>query len=154
MLPEDNCFDGDFGRKRKNSLLSSSRNKSAKRTVTTIAASGPQSESPGVLVLQVAEPLGGDERDDADDGVAYGEDTPQHADRLGIADVIGRVHVRGLDVLDFRPHSDNRPSISRQRELGVPTAGASFNSDSSSRSRSSITSTSRNPGTTARRPRD
>lgn len=55
-------------------------------------------------MLQVAEPFRGDERDDADDGVAYGEDTPQHADRLGIADVVGSVHVRGLDVLDLRTH--------------------------------------------------
>lgn len=116
------------------------------RTVTTIAAPGPQSESPGILVLQVAEPFRGNERDDADDGVAYGEDTPQHADRLGVADVIGRVHVRGLDVLDLRAHLlAAAVVISRQRELDLPATGASFNSDSSSRGRWTITSTPRIP---------
>lgn len=73
-------------------------------TITTIAASGPQAESSGILVLQIAEPFRRNERDDTDDRVAYGEDTPQHADRLGIANVIGRVHVRGLDVLDLGAH--------------------------------------------------
>lgn len=62
-------------------------------------------------MLEIAEPFRRNERDDADDSVAYGEDTPQHADRLGITNVIGRVHVRGLDVLDFGTH----PGGSSQR---------------------------------------
>lgn len=52
-------------------------------------------------MLQIAEPFRGDKRNDADNGITYGKDTPQHADRFGIADVIGRIHVRGLDVLDL-----------------------------------------------------
>lgn len=57
-------------------------------------------------MLQVAQPLWCDKRDDADDGVAYGKDTPQHADRFGVADIICRVHVGGLDVLYLRTHVD------------------------------------------------
>lgn len=47
-----------------------------RRTIAAVTASRPQTESPGVLVLQVAEPLRCNERDDTDDGVAYGKDTP------------------------------------------------------------------------------
>lgn len=68
------------------------------------AAPHPEPEPAGVLVLEVAEPLGRDEGDDADDGVADGEDAPEDADGLGVPYVVGRVHVRRLDVLHFRAH--------------------------------------------------
>lgn len=55
-------------------------------------------------MFQVAEPFRRDERHDADNGVAYGEDTPQNTDSLRIANVIRRVHVRGLHVLYLRSH--------------------------------------------------
>jgi hypothetical protein len=77
------------------------------------AASHPQSESAGVLVLKIAEPLGCDEGHDADDGIAYGEYAPEDADGLGVPDVVGRVHVRRLDVLDFRAHCRWRSSSAR-----------------------------------------
>lgn len=79
--------------------------RSRERTVAAVAASGPQAESSRILVLEIAQPLRRDERDDADDGVTYGEDTPKHADRLGVADVIRRVHMGGLDVLYLGAHS-------------------------------------------------
>lgn len=55
-------------------------------------------------MLKIAKPFRRNERDDTDDRVTYGEDAPQHSNRLGIANVIGRVHVRGLDVLDLGTH--------------------------------------------------
>lgn len=73
-------------------------------TVAAVAASGPQAESSRILMLEVADPFRRDERDDTDDGVAYGEDAPQHPDRLGVADVVGRVHVGGFDVLYLGAH--------------------------------------------------
>ena len=55
-------------------------------------------------MLQVAEPLGRNERHDADDRIAYGEDAPEDANGLRVPDVVRRVHVRRLDVLHFRAH--------------------------------------------------
>lgn len=55
-------------------------------------------------MLEIAEPFRRNERNYTDDRVAYGENTPQHADGLGITNVIGRVHVRGFYVLDLGTH--------------------------------------------------
>ena len=46
------------------------------------------------------------EDDDGDDGVAHGEDAPEHPDRLAVAHELVRVVVRSLPVLHLRLHGE------------------------------------------------
>lgn len=73
-------------------------------TATTESTPHPQSKSTRILVLEIAEPLGGDEGHCSDDGVAYGEYHPQDTDGLRVPDIIRRVHVRRFNVLHFGTH--------------------------------------------------
>lgn len=64
----------------------------------------PQAELAGGVALDVADPFRGDERDDADDGVANGEDRPEDPYGLRVAHVAGGVDLGRVHIFDFRAH--------------------------------------------------
>ena len=98
-------------------------------------ARGPQAELARGLALRVAHPLGGHEGHDADDGVAYREYGPEHADGFGVADVPGGVDLRRVHVLDLGTHLRSWGSVGavslpgmchHGRQDGRRATGASF----------------------------
>lgn len=58
----------------------------------------PDSEPPRTVRFQISYPFWRYEDHNADDGETDSEDGPQNADRLGIPDVIRRVHVPRLNI--------------------------------------------------------
>lgn len=69
-------------------------------------AEGPEPEPGGALRLHVANPLWGNKRHHADDGIADGKNGPEDSNPLGVANIGCGIHVGRLDVLNFGAHLD------------------------------------------------